>query len=165
MELVLSVGTQTVLEFFISCIISWMYLVFLFGWPNLRRRKASLRGVISTVDKELSRFFDTCLSVLRPYIGFRLVFKPIKLNLDSITSDSSCSVDWCFYYCQNLSHQTTFFNLLRETSKPDWTYIWGVSGTNHSEVPLQMCWTSLWRFSILEAWAKPWAVKTVYINS
>ena len=70
-------------------------------------------GIFNAVKKPL-RLSDPCFAVFSPNVGFKPVFKPVALNLESsssFTSYSSVSVD---YFCllQNSFHLTTFLNLL-----------------------------------------------------
>ena len=136
-----------------------MSLVLLLDMLNWRHQKASLRRVPSTASNKISRFSKPCLDVLKKNVGFRPLFKPIKLNLASVSSERSCLVYWCYWYYKNYFQWTILFNLPRATSKLAWEYFWDGSETNRSKVPLQTRWTSLQRFSILEARARPWAIK------
>ena len=69
------------LVIFRFCRISWKYIFLLFGQTKWWNWKASLGRVLSAAAKILSRFLDPCISVLRKNVGFRLVFKSVKLNL------------------------------------------------------------------------------------
>ena len=120
-----------------------VFCFMLFGCSDQRHLKASFRRVCLTVARKLLRFFDPCLEVLMPNVGLSSMFKQVKLNLASNYSGNLCLVDWCFWSCQNLLHQTKFLSICREISKSVWTDFWDGSGMKLSEVPLQTCWTFL----------------------
>ena len=160
MELVFYVKTQKYPYFSISEELRRFHLFSCSGVQAFGVWKLHLRG-FSTAVRKTSIFSDPCFAVLIPNVGFKPVFKPVAINIEFSSSFNSfilVLVDY-FWSRQNSFHLTTFLNLLIAMSMSAWTYFQDGSGTNRSEVPLQTCWTSSRRFSILDAWASPWAIK------
>ena len=70
-------------------------MVFLFNRSKLRRHKGSLRGGFPTVVRNTSKLLEPCFAVLIPNVGFKPVFKPVAINLESsYSSFNSVLVDF-----------------------------------------------------------------------
>ena len=133
-----------------------MFLVFMFGCSKWGLWKFSSRRVCSNVARNILRFLDSCLSVLRLNVDFRMMFKPVKLNLVLTYLGNSCLVDWCFWSWYNYFHLTILLNLCNTISKSDQIGFQDGYGKIRSEVSLQMRWISLRIFYILKAWTRPY---------
>ena len=113
-----------------------------------------------TAVRKPSRLSDLYFTVLIKNVGFKPMFKPVSINLDSSSSFTSfilVLVD-CFWSHQNYFHLNTLLNIIIVMSMSAWVDFQDGSGTNRSNVTLQTRCTSSRIFSILEAWARPWAI-------